>query len=125
MRDGTAAHTFSVKPVSPCGTALPKASMRHAHTEEKRRFPQGIRDRKAAEDLARYDLLVKNGTLVQPWTGEIRADLAVRDGVVAAIGDDLPASDAGEVLDARGKMVFPGAVDAHFHLGIYRQLGVD
>ncbi|TXS39880.1 dihydroorotase [Streptomyces sp. OR43] len=75
--------------------------------------------------MARYDLLVKNGTLVQPWTGEIRADLAVRDGVVAAIGDDLPASDAEEVLDAQGKMVFPGAVDAHFHLGIYRQLGVD
>ncbi|MFJ3666864.1 dihydroorotase family protein [Streptomyces sp. NPDC090106] len=75
--------------------------------------------------MARYDLLVKNGTLVQPWTGEIRADLAVRDGVVAAIGTDLPASDADEVLDATGRAVLPGAVDAHFHLGIYRPLDVD
>ncbi|GAA2211653.1 amidohydrolase family protein [Nonomuraea monospora] len=71
----------------------------------------------------RYDLLVKGGTLVLPYHGEVRADLAVRDGRIAALGDGL---DGGaEVLDATGKIVLPGAVDAHFHLGIYRDLGVD
>ncbi|WP_344484655.1 dihydroorotase [Nonomuraea monospora] len=73
--------------------------------------------------MMRYDLLVKGGTLVLPYHGEVRADLAVRDGRIAALGDGL---DGGaEVLDATGKIVLPGAVDAHFHLGIYRDLGVD
>ncbi|MFC4121641.1 dihydroorotase [Nonomuraea zeae] len=73
--------------------------------------------------MARYDLLVKDGILVLPYHGEIRADLAVRGGRIAAIGEDL--GDAAEVIDATGKVVLPGAVDAHFHLGIYRELEVD
>ncbi|MGI5184853.1 dihydroorotase [Dactylosporangium sp. CA-152071] len=73
--------------------------------------------------MSRYDLIIKNGTLVLPYTGEIRADLATRAGRIAAIGEDL--TDADEVLDATGKLVFPGAVDAHYHLGIYRPLEVD
>ncbi|GAA4927891.1 amidohydrolase family protein [Nonomuraea thailandensis] len=71
----------------------------------------------------RYDLLVKGGTLVLPYHGEVRADLAVRGGRIVAIGEDL--DGGGEVIDATGKIVLPGAVDAHFHLGIYRDLGVD
>ncbi|MFB4269906.1 dihydroorotase family protein [Nonomuraea sp. GTA35] len=73
--------------------------------------------------MMRYDLLVKGGTLVLPYHGEVRADLAVRDGRIVAIGEEL---DGGaEVIDAAGRIVLPGAVDAHFHLGIYRDLGVD
>jgi dihydropyrimidinase/allantoinase len=75
--------------------------------------------------MARWDLLVKNGTVALPYTGEVRADLAVRDGVVAALGDDLSAADATEVLDAGGKVVLPGAVDAHYHIGIYRPIATD
>jgi dihydropyrimidinase/allantoinase len=75
--------------------------------------------------MTRYDLLVKNGTLVIPRVGESRADLAVSGGRVVAIGDDLSPSDAERVLDADGKAVLPGAVDAHFHIGIYRDLGID
>lgn len=75
--------------------------------------------------MARYDLLVKNGTIVLPGSGPVRADLAVKDGKVAALGGDIAGSDADELLDAAGKVVLPGAVDAHFHLGIYRELGLD
>jgi dihydropyrimidinase/allantoinase len=75
--------------------------------------------------MSRYDLLVKNGTVVLPGSGPVRADLAVRDGKVAALGADVATSDAAEVLDATGKVVLPGAVDAHFHIGIYRELGLD
>lgn len=70
----------------------------------------------------KHDLVVKGGTLVLPYHGEIRADLAVHDGRVVAIGEDLPGD---ERVDATGKIVFPGAVDAHFHIGIYRDLGLD
>lgn len=72
--------------------------------------------------MARYDLVVKNGTLVLPYVGTVRADLAIRGGKIAAIGEGFVGE---EELDADGKLVFPGAVDAHFHLGIYRSLAQD
>ncbi|NUU23589.1 MAG: dihydroorotase family protein [Streptomycetaceae bacterium] len=75
--------------------------------------------------MQRYDLVVKGGTLVLPYHGEVRADLAVVGGRIAALAEDVPAAEAAEVLDAAGKAVLPGAVDAHFHLGIYRDLGLD
>jgi dihydroorotase-like cyclic amidohydrolase len=75
--------------------------------------------------MSRYDLLVRGGTLVVPYLGTIRADLATKDGKVAAIAVDIPVQEASSVIDATGKLVFPGAVDAHFHLGIYRPLPVD
>lgn len=75
--------------------------------------------------MALYELAVKNGTIVLPGGSSMRADLAVRDGKVASVAADIPAAEADDVLDARGKAVLPGAVDAHFHLGIYRDLGVD
>ncbi|MFD3326620.1 dihydroorotase family protein [Streptomyces sp. NPDC058701] len=75
--------------------------------------------------MTRYDLLVKNGTLVQPRLGEFTADLAVRDGKIAALADHIDPAEAAEVIDATGRVVLPGAVDAHFHLGIYRPLEVD
>jgi dihydroorotase-like cyclic amidohydrolase len=75
--------------------------------------------------MSRYDLLVRGGTLVVPYLGTIRADLATKDGKVAAIAVSLSPDEADTVLDATGKLVFPGAVDAHFHLGIYRPLSVD
>ncbi|MCF2531509.1 dihydroorotase [Yinghuangia soli] len=75
--------------------------------------------------MARYDLIIKHGTVVQPGVGEIRADLAVRDGVIAALGADLAAAEADEIIDATGRVLMPGAVDAHYHMGIYRDLALD
>ncbi|GAB2921713.1 amidohydrolase family protein [Micromonospora polyrhachis] len=75
--------------------------------------------------MARYDLLVKGGTLVLPYVGTVRADLATRDGRIAAVAAELDPADAAEVLDADSRLVFPGAVDAHYHLGIYRSLAED
>lgn len=73
--------------------------------------------------MKRYDLLVKGGLLVVPYHGEVKADLAITDGRIVAIGEDLSGAD--EVIDATGKIVLPGAVDAHFHIGIYREMGLD
>ena len=43
------------------------------------------------------------------------ADLAVTDGVIAALGPDVEGR-AREEIDARGLLVLPGIVDAHVHL---------
>ncbi|MEV0585417.1 dihydroorotase family protein [Nonomuraea sp. NPDC050310] len=75
--------------------------------------------------MHRYDLLVKGGLIVLPFHGEIRADLAVSGGRVAAIASEIGTAEAAEVIDATGKIVLPGAVDAHFHIGIYRDMALD
>jgi dihydropyrimidinase/allantoinase len=75
--------------------------------------------------MAQYDTAVLNGIVVTPEAGPVRCDVAVRDGRVAALADRLGARDAEQVIDARGKLVLPGAVDSHFHIGIYRDLARD
>jgi dihydropyrimidinase/allantoinase len=67
-----------------------------------------------------YDLLLKGGTVVLPFHGTVRCDIGVRNGKTVALQDDIAVSAATEVVDARGKYVFPGAVDSHYHVGIYR-----
>ncbi len=62
------------------------------------------------------DLLIKNGTLVTAKE-QFQADLAVKDGKIVAIGKDLELP-ADQVVDASGKLVLPGALDAHTHLAM-------
>jgi dihydroorotase (multifunctional complex type) len=75
--------------------------------------------------MPRFDLAVVNGTLVLPFVGELRADVAARDGKIVQIADAISPAEAETVVDARGKLVFPGGVDAHFHIGIYRPVAED
>lgn len=75
--------------------------------------------------MATYDLVVTGGTAVVPGVGEARVDIGVRDGRIAVLADSLPAGAGEQHLDAAGKVVLPGAVDSHYHLGIYRDLATD
>lgn len=69
-----------------------------------------------AANAPRYDLLVKNGELVDPARSfRARRDVAILDGRIAAIEPDIPATGALEVIDARGLLVAPGLVDLHTH----------
>jgi imidazolonepropionase-like amidohydrolase len=45
------------------------------------------------------------------------ADLLVRDGEIAEIGSNLSAPEGAMVIDASGKQVTPGLIDAHSHTG--------
>jgi len=72
------------------------------------------------------DLLVKNGRVVRPDHADVAdVDLGVVDGRFVRIEPGIPAGDAVEVVDARGRLVYPGAVDVHQHWGIYNPLPED
>ncbi|HEX5850379.1 MAG TPA: dihydroorotase family protein [Rubrobacter sp.] len=75
--------------------------------------------------MGRFDTVVLGGQTVLPVRGRVRADVGIRDGRIAAVGDGFSPEDADEVVDASGKIVVPGAVDPHFHLGIYRDITED
>jgi N-acyl-D-aspartate/D-glutamate deacylase len=64
--------------------------------------------------VAHFDLIIRGGTIHDGTGADGRlADLAVKDGRIAAIGTDL--GEADEVIDAAGKIVSPGFVDVHTH----------
>ena len=70
-------------------------------------------------------VLIRNATVLT-GTGERldHADLLLRDGKVAAVGRGLDAGDA-TVVDASGRWVTPGLIDAHSHLGVYPSPGME
>ena len=53
-------------------------------------------------------LTVSHGTLVN-------TDVLIRNGKIAAVGQNLKAPDDAQVIDATGKFVSPGIIDAHSH----------
>ncbi len=60
-------------------------------------------------------VLIRGGTVIDP-TGERRADVAIEDGTIAAVGPALDAPRRTHVLDAGGCVIGPGLVDLHAHL---------
>lgn len=64
-------------------------------------------------------LLIRNGLV---YTMEekkpIYADILVKMGKIEKIGENITPSDEMKVIDAKGKLVFPGFIDAHSHIGI-------
>lgn len=75
--------------------------------------------------MSRFDLIVLGGQVVLPTGTVVRADVGIRGGKIVAVADVLEPNQADHVVDARGKVVAPGAIDAHFHLGIYRPIDED
>jgi len=60
-----------------------------------------------------FDLLIRRGMCATP-SGIAAADIGVRDGRIAAIGN-LGSAKAPEMFDARGLHVLPGIIDTHVH----------
>jgi dihydroorotase len=71
-----------------------------------------------AQTSPRYDLLLKGGHVIDPANhiDEVR-DVAVFQGKIAAVEKDIPADQAGKVVDVSKLVVTPGLIDIHYHVG--------
>lgn len=67
-----------------------------------------------------FDLIIKDATVTTHRASEV-ADVGVRDGKTAAIGD-LSQADAGTVIPARGLHLLPGVMDTQVH---FREPGAE
>ena len=71
-----------------------------------------------AQTPPRYDLLLKGGHVIDPANhiDEVR-DVAVFQGKIAAVEKNIPADQAGKVVDVSKLYVTPGLIDIHYHVG--------
>lgn len=63
--------------------------------------------------MSAFDLVIRGGT-VATAADVFRADLGIRDGRIAVIADRI--ADGERVIDASGRLVLPGGIDAHVHI---------
>ncbi|BBM84106.1 dihydropyrimidinase [Candidatus Uabimicrobium amorphum] len=63
-------------------------------------------------------LLIQNGEIVTADSRYV-ADIWCENETITAIGKNLPVPQDAHVIDARGKLVFPGFVDPHTHIYLY------
>lgn len=66
-----------------------------------------------APDSLPFDSVFTGGLAVLPW-GTVRADIGVRDGKIAAIGD-LATAKTMEMVDCKGLHILPGVIDTQVH----------
>src|ERR1700730_11865425 len=74
--------------------------------------------------MSQYDLVIRNGT-VATAADTTRCDVAVKDGLVVALGQGLAAG--GRDIDPTGqprKRVLPGPIDSHCHIEQKSSAGV-
>ncbi len=68
---------------------------------------------KSASGEGKVDLLIKNGRVVNVFSGEIeKQDVAIFDGVVVGFGD----YEARKTIDATDDFICPGLIDSHVHI---------
>jgi dihydropyrimidinase len=70
------------------------------------------------------NLTLRNGLVVAPG-GLLRGGLSIRDGRVTHVGADATLPQAEQDIDVKGRVIFPGLIDPHVHLGIGPGAGRD
>jgi imidazolonepropionase-like amidohydrolase len=64
--------------------------------------------------------LIRGATVFDGNGAELaNADVLMADGRITAVGQNLTAPAGATVIDASGRFVTPGIIDAHSHLGVY------
>ena len=76
------------------------------------------------ERIPHAPVLIRDATILTATGDEIeRGAILFRDGVIEAVGAEVPAPADAVVIDGAGKFVTPGLIDSHSHLGVYAAPG--
>src|SRR5664279_4807405 len=68
---------------------------------------------------ARHDVVIKNATVMTVTHGNItNGSIYIKDGKIAAVGENVNAPANATVIDAGGKYLTPGIVDSHSHFAL-------
>ena len=59
--------------------------------------------------------LITDGEIINADSRQ-KADLLIENGVITKIGTGLTVAEGTEVINARGKYIFPGFIDPHVHI---------
>ena len=62
----------------------------------------------------KVDLVINGGIIVSP-DAEYPANIAIKNGLIHAIGAPSAMPEASQTLDATGLHILPGAIDVHVH----------
>ena len=67
-------------------------------------------------------LAIKGGKIYTITKGVIdEGTILIEDGKIKSVGKSVKVPEGAEVIDAKGKVVMPGLVEAHCHIGIYEE----
>ncbi|HOJ92092.1 MAG TPA: amidohydrolase [Dictyoglomaceae bacterium] len=66
------------------------------------------------------EILIKNGFIFPITSPHFQGDILIKDGKIEAIGINLQNPNA-EIIDAKGKFILPGFIDAHSHIGLFEE----
>ena len=77
-------------------------------------LPRAVRAAMGPND--KFDLVIRNGDVLDP-SRRLRGkrDIGIRNGIVEAVENSIPAERALRNIDAAGKLVTPGLIDLHAH----------
>ncbi len=74
-------------------------------------------DTQLRERLLTFDLVIKNGTVVDPSQAlHAKRDIAIAGGRIVAVEEHVSDNDTHDVIEADGLLVLPGLVDLHVHV---------
>lgn len=71
--------------------------------------------RKSMKGMVAMTLLTNGRIFLGTGENDFAKDLRFADGKVVETGDDLKPAEGEEVIDAKGRLVLPGLIDAHTH----------
>ena len=73
-----------------------------------------------------FDRVITNVKVIRHDSADpIDADIAIAGGKIVEVAPGIDTSGATEIIDGKGRLAFPGVVDAHEHWGIYNPLAED
>jgi imidazolonepropionase-like amidohydrolase len=72
-----------------------------------------------AQPVAHHDVVIKNATVMTVTHGDIKnGSIYIKDGKIAAVGENVTVPATATVIDAEGKYLTPGIVDSHSHIAL-------